>query len=184
MYSTIVRALPPIRYEFLIYFVKFMADVALHSEDNKMDSTNVAKIFSTLILGNIENDMKKNKQVSDPKLLFMETNEIAVITKLFVEEYDKIFSGDPCPPRIYRVIEDFCPTSKAYMKVEKDDIVVYLSATDSGAIIAVDQNVGEIPNSTFDFNMRPTKLSNLHVSDVSGVLYRKIEKMENAKKKP
>ena len=171
VYRAVVKALPKTRFEFLRYLVKFMVDISACKEENLMDSQNVAKIFASLLLGSLENDLKKEKDL-DPMMLYRETTETSLITQLFIDHFDVVFDGPPIEPRIYRAVDAFNPTSKSYMKIVKGDIVMYVRDTASGCIVVIDQNVGEIPNSVLA-SMKPTKFTNLRVNDVSVVLAKK-----------
>lgn len=171
VYRTVVKALPKVRYEFLSFLVKFMVDITKYKDENLMDSSNVAKIFASLLLGSLEHDTKNTKKI-DPMLLFNETNETTLIAQLLIEHYDVVFDGPPSRPKIYQALEPFNPTSSAYMKITKGDIAIYVRETPSGHILVVNQTVGEIPNSVLK-KMKVLKFSSLFVHDVGTVLAKK-----------
>ena len=168
-FNVIMKSLPSERYGFMAYICKFMADIVAHADVNLMHSTNVAKIFSSLLLGSIEKDTKAVKIAMDPMVLLQESNEITSITKTLIEHVSTIFSGLARAPKIFKAVDPWNSPSYEYISLLRGDIIIILQEKTNSSLVMVNHRVSELPKYALK-ELKSIKLVHLKVKEISVIL--------------
>jgi len=148
---------------------QFMKEIVAHSAVNLMDANNVAKIFSSLLIGSIEKDAKAQKQSLDSMILLQESIEITKITQLLIEHYDDLFAEPPCEMRLYKAAEPFNSPSFEYISLMRGDVAIILKEKTNSLTVLVNQTVSELPKWALK-ELKQLKLSQIRVREVAVIL--------------